>query len=448
MTRRRAQRTDPMERTIEAGLQPGWFIPWSAGFSFVSDLRRVEEEIAQLVGAEPERAVALYETFIAGCNEKAKEIDDSDGELGMFAGDLFCGWIKARQAADADRVETAKILLVWMDDDPYGFCNDLERQAVKVLDRAGLKAFEQEVRARFDAAPDERKRRPGQHLDYHCYHWGQVLRAVYAEQRNIERYLDVTGRTELTQADCEAIATMFQAKRKPEDALAWVERGLKIEGRSGYEGVASGKLAEMRRALLVKLGRGGEALDSAWAEFQAHPSKFTYETLARYVPKAERGVWHEKAMTAAEQGDLASVIGLWLSTKEIRRLVERLESTSDAELESLSHYVTEPAAERLAKTHPGVAAKIFRAVCARILDAGKSKYYDAALANLERARNCYQKAGLDAQWQVLVAEIGRDHHRKSSFMPGFKRIIAGSGPSREPSFLERARGRWVRRAKA
>jgi hypothetical protein len=43
--------------------------------------------------------VTLCETFLAGCNAKAEEIDDSDGELGMFAGGLFCGWIKARQYA-------------------------------------------------------------------------------------------------------------------------------------------------------------------------------------------------------------------------------------------------------------------------------------------------------------------------------------------------------------
>ena len=178
------------------------------------------------------------------------------------------------------------------------------------------------------------------------------------------------------------------------------------------------KLGEMRRALLVKLDRGAEALDSAWAEFQAQPGKFTYEELVRYVPKAERGAWYRKAMDAAEQGDLDSVIELWLGAKEIGRLAERLERTSDAKLESLSHYVTEPAAERLAKTHPGVAAKVFRALCMRIIDAAKSNYYFEALSNLEKARNCYQRAGLDAQWQALIAEIRREHRQEIGLYAG------------------------------
>jgi hypothetical protein len=47
-------------------------------------------------------------------------------------------------------------------------------------------------------------------------------------------------------------------------------------------------------------------------------------------------------MVVAEQGDLASLIEFWLSVKEIERLIERLSRASDAELEGLSHYVTEP----------------------------------------------------------------------------------------------------------
>src|SRR5258708_30164473 len=147
MTSRKTRRRDPMERTIEAALQPGHFIGWNESYDFTSGLRQAEGEIARLAASDPARAVALYETFIAGCNEKAEEVDDSDGDLGMFGGGLFCGWIKARQAAGADRGETAKLLLGWMDDDPYGFCNDLWHEAVKVLNRAGVEAFEQEMRA-------------------------------------------------------------------------------------------------------------------------------------------------------------------------------------------------------------------------------------------------------------------------------------------------------------
>jgi hypothetical protein len=84
----------------------------------------------------------------------------------------------------------------------------------------------------------------------------------------------------------------------------------------------------------------------------------------------------------------------------------------------------------------------------RIIDAGKSKYYFEALSNLEESRRCYQAAGLDNQWKALVAEIRRDHHRKSGFMPGFEAIVAGRRARIEPSFLDRARGKWALKAEA
>src|SRR5947209_1069935 len=393
MTKRKARRRDPMDRTIEAALQPGRFVPWSACSSFVSGLSLVEEEIGKLIASEPSRAAGLYETFIAGCNKKADEIDDSNGELGAFAGGLFCGWIKARQADGNDPDETARLLLAWMDDDPYGFCHGLEREAGSVLDRAGLEAFEREVRARCNAPSGKSE----SDRDYARRRWGQVLKTIYRERREIAKYIELIAKTGLTQADCEAIAAMFQAERKPKDALAWVERGLEVEKRGTFESTAGHRLAATRRALLAKLGRSQDALASAWAAFQECPATFTYEELLRYVPKIERAAWHEKAMEAAGEADLDSLIELWLSTKEIGRLIKRLDGASDAQLESLSHYTTGPAARRLARTHPAAAAKVFRAMGMRIINGSKSKYYDEALSNFKEARRCYEKAGLGEQ---------------------------------------------------
>jgi hypothetical protein len=108
--------------------------------------------------------VRLFETFIAACHEKADEIDDSSGNFGMLVDDLFGGWIKARQCANYNPDETARSLLSWMEDDPYGFFYDLDREAVKVLDKKGLDAFARRIRAKFESAliqDDKDKRVPG-----------------------------------------------------------------------------------------------------------------------------------------------------------------------------------------------------------------------------------------------------------------------------------------------
>jgi tetratricopeptide (TPR) repeat protein len=78
----------------------------------------------------------------------------------------------------------------------------------------------------------------------------------------------------------------------------------------------------------------------------------------------------------------------------------------------------------------------------RILNAKKSKYYEAALSNFERAKHCFERAGLVAEWDKTINRVHADHHRKSGFMPGFKDLVAGAGPGDKPSFLERAKARW------
>jgi len=64
---------------------------------------------------------------------------------------LYCGWIKARQAARADADATARRLLERIEHDPYGFASTLTGDAVQVMHRDGLAAFERQVKARFEA---------------------------------------------------------------------------------------------------------------------------------------------------------------------------------------------------------------------------------------------------------------------------------------------------------
>lgn len=449
MTRRRPQQRDPLEAAIEAALQPGRLIAYRAGWDFVSSLEEVAAQLEKLVRTGSERAVGLYETFLAGCYEKAEELDDSSGNFGMLVDSLYCGWIKARQAAKSNADETARLLLDRMENDPYGFAHTLERDAVQVMDKEGLAAFERQVRARFEAkdaagqASDRARRRDPA---YARRRWGEVLRAIYTRQRDVRAYVALCEQTEVSAQDCLAVATMLTARRQRDEALAWVERGLAVERTHPHGSMAGHDLARRKRELLTKLGRSRDALEEAWAEFRADPNTFSYEELMRFVPKAERAAWHAKAMDAAERADLGSLIELWLTTRELERLVQRLRTATDAEIEGLSHGRTAPAAKRLAKSHPDVAAKVYRALGMRILNAKKSKYYDAALSNFEDAQRCYERSGLQRDWEALVADVRRAHHRKAGFMAAFERLIAGHAPSDEPSFLERARSRWSARA--
>ncbi len=439
------KRIDPLEQAIEAALSPGSFIPYSAAWSFVDDVQAVANDIGKIIQKEPERAANLYQVFIAACHEKADEIDDSSGNFGMLVEDLFRGWIKARQAANQDPEETARSLLSWMEDDPYGFCHDLDREAVKVLDKKGLDAFVHQIRSKLECSLGKNTNKEGP-PGYARRRWGRALKILLAAQRNVDAYIAHCGQTKLETNDCKVIAEIYRSRRRPEDALSWVERGLEMAQSDRRESYEEHKLNQLKRVLLVKLGRPQEALQSAWSEFEPHPSTFTYEELMRYVPAKEKRAWRQRAMEASEKGELYSQIELWIENKEIDRLVSRLRRTPDRELEDLGHYHTEPLARKLERSHPDISARMYRAVCMRVVNAGKSKYYQAALDNIEHAKKCYAKAGLTADWQAVVADMRKRHFRKMGFMAGFEDIVAGAPKHIEPPFLERAKARWPRKS--
>lgn len=430
-------KADPIERQIEMALHPGAFIRDGECFSFVGGLEEVAAIIDDLIPTDPARAAALNESFLAGCHAKADELDDSSGSFGQFAQTLICRWIKARQAAGAAPDKTASTLLAWMDDDPYAFCYEIEKDVAVTFDRAGLAAFERLSRARFEAASKEP-------AGYERRRWSGILRAIYCAQRDTQAYIALAEQTGLKPEDCLAVAKLF-APRKPGEALAWVERGRALDRDKEFRSGAAYDLDKLHRELLTRLGRQNEALEAAWADFREHPSKFTYDDLMKFVPKTERRGWHEKALNSAKDADLHSQLELFIETKETECLAELVRGSPDEALEKVSHYATEPAAKRLEKRHPELAARLWRAQGMRIVNAKKSKYYDAALSDFERARDCYQRAGLAAEWEQTVRQVCAVHYRKTGFISGFQALAVGAKPKDRPSFLERAKARWGER---
>jgi hypothetical protein len=186
VTPKRRKQIDPLEQAIEAALSPGTFISYNAAWSFMVDVQGVANDIEKIIKREPERATRLYETFIAACHEKADEIDDSSGNFGMLVEDFFLDWIRSHQAAAYDPDETARFLLSWMEDDPYGFCHNLDRRIVNALDKKGLDAFVCLIRVKFESTPNhDGEPSPG----YTRRRWGCVLKTLLAGQRDVEGYI-------------------------------------------------------------------------------------------------------------------------------------------------------------------------------------------------------------------------------------------------------------------
>jgi hypothetical protein len=431
---------------IETALRPGDFISYGRSWDFVRSLEETKGRLDGLLAAgEADQAVALYEIFLAGCYEKAGEIDDSGGNLGLFFQDLFCCWIKARQAAGRDPAETVREILKWMDHDEYGFCFDTEAGIALALNKAGFGLFKKQIEDRFDAAFAPFAGEEAQFIyDYPSavYMTARRLKAIYVARGDVRSYSGLCERIVASPKDCEKIAHLYKAKGRPEPAMVWVERGLAIGNTRRWGNEDSYSLEGLKRELLSKVGRKGDALQSAWSEFTKRPSAFAYEEPMRYVSPKGRREWHGKAMAAAKDAELAEFIDLCVEARELDQLAGRIDTAAPAELESISHYVTEKAAAALERRHGVAAAKVHCAMAMRVLGAGKSKYYPQALEHLQAARDLYTKHKQEQVWQAVVERVRRDHSRKHSLVPSFEGIVAGDGPPDVESFEARARGRW------
>lgn len=434
---------EKLVREIEQALDPGEFIPYRQAWKFVQHLENIGGKIEKLVeNGEAAKAVSLYEIFLAGCYDKAGEIDDSGGDLGMFFGELFVSWIKARQQAKCDPGETVHQILQWMENDDYGFCYNIEKELVKALNRQGLKIFTGIIQSRFEEAfGNENPKMPLRIYDfsYDVRKNAQILEYVYVEKKDISSYIDLSEKIGITPKACENIAELHKMKNQYREALAWIDKGLELENKSNWPNYSAWGLNTKKRELQAKLGQKDEAFNSAWSEFMKHPSFYTYEEFMKYISAGDREHWHKKAIETAKRTSLSAIIELAVQTGEWDVLAQCIMSAADEELESLSHFRTEPAAIGLKKKHFPAAAKVYRALAMRIVNAGKSKYYSIAIKHFKELRTLYKKIGCEKEWSSLVESIKKDHSRKYSFINKFEKLLAGEYPK---SFAEKARKRW------
>ena len=435
-----------MISVLEHALDLGEFISYNHSWDFVRSLEEVKQKIDDLVkDGQAERAVGLYEIFLSGCYEKADEIDDSGGNLGMFFEDLFCAWINARQKAKYDPKETVRNILRWMDNDDYGFCYEIEKNVVKVLNKKSVRLFEGAIMSRFEKAFSKVTPKKGQRV--FDYPWEvrknvSILKVIYVESKNTDAFLALCEKTGTSPTDCENIANVFKMKRKYQDALSWVEKGQKLEKKGNWGNQSSFGLTGLKQDLLNKLGRREDALDLAWAEFKKHPSNFSYEKLMKFADKKDVKHWHQKAIGKAKDASLSGFIDICVKSKEWDKLSEHISSIDTEQLEGLSHFVTEKAAKGLAKKHGITAAKIYSALGMRIVNKGKSKYYHYALEHFRKVCKLYEKAGRDQLWVDLVERVRRDHSRKYSFIGYFEEIVERRPLKKPESFKTRTMKRW------
>lgn len=415
----------------------GSFVSWREISEFREELGSLLKELVSFAEKHPKAAVPVYEVFIAGCLEKGDEIDDSGDDLGSFLDELACAWSRSCEAAGMKGDEYVRKLVHWIEADGIGFFSDLESTVLPVLGREFRKALEDELNGRIERLSKEVPGNPGRErnkIDYDRRRAIETLKKLYAESKNTTALIAFCDQHGADQRDCLNLAIVFFSRKKFDRALEWAEKGLNLkEDRYSKEY----ELKELRRKILKSAGRGSDAVADAWADFEKHPSIYSFESVIESAKPKEQADLKAKALAIFDQSELREAAVAFHKLKELDRLASRLVSANDEALRSIFYGEAIPIAEALSKKYPKPAARLYIAQAFEILGEKRAKAYHHAHDYLQSAKTLLEKCGETAAWSALVTGIRQEHRLKSSFMPGFEKIAAGDGPPCEPTFQAR-----------
>ncbi|MHB2016160.1 MAG: hypothetical protein ACYCW6_04360, partial [Candidatus Xenobia bacterium] len=227
----------------------------------------------------------LCEAFLAGCCEKAEDVDDEAGDFSVFVQQLHSLWVNLKRQLGGPADAIARHLANHICDDDYGLCHGIEERLGEILNDSETMALIAVLQERHAAT--------------------RVIKALHVARCDVDGYLSTCGHP-LELNDYVSIAKMLQRQQKPQVALDWLERGL-VQTGDLYERLT---LARYRRAMLADLGRLEEARESAWQEFVARPHEHAFEELMKYVPAAEHDVWARRVVVEAARAPLGDRIRL------------------------------------------------------------------------------------------------------------------------------------------
>jgi hypothetical protein len=406
-------------------LMVGRYVRWNEVSQLVYQLDRVHKKTEGLVKAgQAKRALRLYKIFLSGVYEKIEEADD-ECYLAMLFHRLICGWIQALQAAGYPAKKTVTQLCNWIEKDNRGFCHQIEKEVVKVLDAPGQRLFIDYFQNQLQRAMSEPGHGPAQATlndDHDLLKPALTLKDIYESLNDASSYAVLCEKVGFSKRDGERLAKMEMAHRHWAKALDWVDKGKALKSdRTGHDD-DSHDLDRLKLEILHHLGRKQEALASAWSAFQEKPNQFTFEHLMRCVAKGKKAAWKERAMAATDKARLDHYVSLCVKAKDWDRLARRVHATHPSELENLSRYRIAPAARGLATRDALAAARLYRALGLRSMNSANSRQYAEALGHFRKACDLYGIAGQAAEWNVLVTTVRMAHSQEAAFLSAFEKI--------------------------
>lgn len=409
------ERVSKIEGDVRRQLSHGIFVPWNEVSGFVAELEPAVREIQSLENqGYPSEATQLYEFFVEQCRRKYGEVHDEVEFHWFIQGLVWSREICRSKVEEADAV-ARHVAEVFEDDFLLLDAAKLDRMSDTILDalerliadrlRQLNESDEGELTWSPQSRSEARRRYP------------EVLKEISRIRADSDAFADLLEQLGPTVDDCQTVAEIKAEEGELEAALEWTQRGIRLDASSGRSSFARDKLDHLRLQLLQDLERCEEAVEEAWKSFRRSSNASQYKTLLDVVPVEERDSWRERALDTMLAGGMSwAYLRICSDEGDVDRLASFVAEHSREKLQQINHKVAEPVAKALEDEQPALAAKVYAAQGLRIVDAGKSKYYDEAVDYFSGARRLWMAVGNEEAWEQFIERVDDEHSRKYKLM--------------------------------
>lgn len=378
------------------------FVNYDDAWEYAGNVRRAAAAIGELIEAEAAAdAMDLASDAVRWLREAFGQVDDSSGAIGDAGWELLAAHLRACQAERPDPVELGYDLAALLLHDSGGFAPDLAEYA-DLLGDAGMAIIRERISTVYAKTPDDFRAR-------------RLMETILAAVGDVDAliaflasHLDNHGWQHLR------IARELDEVGRPDEALAWAERGVR-ELADPHD-----DLVEYTAGRYAAASRADDVLALRRARFQAQRTLPNYQALRQAA--TDRGVWESAERADAVRrlrADAAAMkVSQWAGPVLVDALVD--DGELDAAWTAAADGATEAQWLRLADAsaeyRPADALAVYlKAVQALTGQTGNDVYRRIASLLLS-ARACHETLGTVEEFRKYVAVLRMMQKRKRNLL--------------------------------
>jgi uncharacterized Zn finger protein len=414
-------------KSLDRATRTGGFIDYYGAGGYAEGVREAVEPLRELLADTPEQAAAvidLAEFTLERVEEAMEQADDSNGEIGTLLAELQELHLAACRVARPDPEALARRLFAWELSDHWDVFYNAAETYAELLGANGLATYRRLAEAEWAKLP---ALRAGDHKSYEGprFRLTSIMEALARTGGDVDALAAIKAKDLTYPYNYLQIAELYRDAKRPDDALAWGERGLKA-----FPDTDDMRLLEFLADEYLGRKRPDDALALIWRPFTKRPSLADYQRLETYASRAHVWPhWRERALAELRRPIEAGVTGKttrtepWWGRTARDTLVQVFLWEKDVEAAWTTghgHPLERSLALELAaareKTHPTDAIPIYLREVELLINHKSNRSYEEAIRRLKQLKTLHLRLGLAEDWSALLSRLRTQHKAKRNFI--------------------------------